>query len=59
MENLNYFIYCESDYYISQCLNIEVASFGNSIDKALANVKEAEALYLEDESEIKIKPKSC
>lgn len=31
MKNLKYLIYRESDYYVSQYLNIEVASFGNSI----------------------------
>jgi predicted RNase H-like HicB family nuclease len=43
MENLNYFIYREGNYYVSQCLSIEVASFGETINEALAN-----ALYLED-----------
>ncbi|MDD5272756.1 MAG: type II toxin-antitoxin system HicB family antitoxin [Methylovulum sp.] len=49
MKNLKYIIYREGDYYVSQCLNIEVASFGETIDEALANLKEAVELYLEDE----------
>ncbi len=46
MKNLKYVIYREGDYYVSQCLNIEVASFGSTIDEALANLKEATELYL-------------
>jgi predicted RNase H-like HicB family nuclease len=49
MKTLKYLIYREGDYYVSQCLNIEVASFGSTIDEALANLKEATELYLEDE----------
>ena len=49
MKNLKYLIYREGDYYVSQCLNIEVASFGSTIDEALANLKEAVELYLEDD----------
>ena len=52
MKNLKYVIYREGDYYVSQCLNIEVASFGSTIDEALANLKEAVELYLEDEQAI-------
>jgi predicted RNase H-like HicB family nuclease len=49
MKNLKYVIYREGDYYVSQCLNIEVASFGATIDEALSNLKEAVELYLEDD----------
>jgi predicted RNase H-like HicB family nuclease len=49
MKNLKYVIYREGDYYVSQCLNVEVASFGSTIDEALANLKEAVELYLEDD----------
>jgi predicted RNase H-like HicB family nuclease len=41
MKNLKYIIYREGDYYVSQCLNMEIASFGSTIDEALANLKEA------------------
>lgn len=50
MKNLKYLIYRDGDYYVSQCLNIEVASFGSTIDEALANLKEAVELYLEDDN---------
>jgi predicted RNase H-like HicB family nuclease len=49
MKNLKYIIYREGDYYVSQCLNIEVASFGAGIDEALSNLKEAVELYLEND----------
>jgi predicted RNase H-like HicB family nuclease len=49
MKNLKYLIYREGDYYVSQCLNIDVASFGSTIEEALTNLKEATELYLEDE----------
>lgn len=52
MKNLKYIIYREGDYYVSQCLNIEVASFGTSIDEALNNLKEAVELYLEDDQSL-------
>jgi predicted RNase H-like HicB family nuclease len=52
MKNLKYIIYREGDYYVSQCLNMEIASFGSTIDEALSNLKEAVELYLEDEQAI-------
>lgn len=48
MKNLKYVIYREGDYYVSRCLNVETTSFGSTIEEALANLKEAVALYLED-----------
>ena len=52
MKNLKYIVYREGDYYVSQCFNMEIASFGSTIDEALANLKEAVELYLEDEQAI-------
>jgi predicted RNase H-like HicB family nuclease len=37
----------EEDWYIAQCLEVDVASQGHTIDKALANLAEAVELYLE------------
>jgi predicted RNase H-like HicB family nuclease len=48
MKSLKYIIYREGDYYVSKCLNVEVASFGSTIDEALANLKEAVELYFDD-----------
>ena len=38
----------ESPWYVARCLEVEVASQGETIDEALANLKEALELYFED-----------
>lgn len=45
-----YILWKEGVYYIAQCLNIEVSSFGKTRKEALANLEEALELYLEDSS---------
>jgi predicted RNase H-like HicB family nuclease len=37
----------EEDWYVAQCLEVDVASQGPTIDEALANLSEAVELYLE------------
>ncbi len=49
MKEISYIIYQEGKYYVAQCLNVEVSSFGETIDEAINNLKEAVELYLEDE----------
>jgi predicted RNase H-like HicB family nuclease len=39
----------EGDLFVSRCLEVEVTSQGESIDDALANLKEALELYFEDQ----------
>ena len=41
-------VWKEGKYFVSQCLNVEVASFGNTKKEALANLQEALSLYFED-----------
>ncbi|MEO8567659.1 MAG: type II toxin-antitoxin system HicB family antitoxin [Ginsengibacter sp.] len=41
-------VWKEGQYYVAQCLNIEVSSFGDTKEDALKNLKEAIELYLED-----------
>ncbi|GBR76574.1 antitoxin HicB [Candidatus Termititenax persephonae] len=41
----------EDDWYVASCLENNVASQGKNIDEALANLKEAVALYYEDDSQ--------
>jgi len=41
-------VYKEGKYYVAQCLNVDVSSFGESEKEALANLQEALVLYLED-----------
>jgi predicted RNase H-like HicB family nuclease len=49
MKNFKYIVYKESKYFVSQCLNVDVSSFGESIDEAVHNLREALELYYEDE----------
>jgi predicted RNase H-like HicB family nuclease len=49
MTALKYVVYQEGKYYVSQCLNVDVASFGKSIDEAVKNLTEAVELYLRDD----------
>src|SRR5438270_3659620 len=39
----------EGDWYVARCLQVEVASQGESVESALANLGEALELYFEDE----------
>ena len=50
MKQLKFVVYREGDYFVSQCLNVDVASFGATIDEAISNLKEAVELYFDDES---------
>ena len=38
----------EAPWYVARCLDVEVASQGESVEAALANLKEALELYFED-----------
>ncbi len=49
MKEINYVIWKEEKHYIAQCLNVDVSSFGDSIDEAIANIKEAVELYFEND----------
>lgn len=48
MKTIKFIVYKEGKHYVSQCLNVEVSSFGKSIEEATANLKEALNLYFED-----------
>ena len=41
-------VWKEGKYYVSQCLNVDVSSFGKTKKEALANLDEALELYFED-----------
>ncbi|HEB02152.1 MAG TPA: type II toxin-antitoxin system HicB family antitoxin [Nitrospirae bacterium] len=45
-------VWKEQKHYVSQCLNVDVSSFGDTKDEAMQNLKEAVELYFEDESEL-------
>jgi len=44
-------VWKEGKYYVPQCLNVDISSFGESRDEALKNLDEAINLFLEDEHE--------
>lgn len=51
MKTFKYIIYKEGDYYVSQCLNVDVSSFGSNVQEAIDNLKEAVELYFDDNGE--------
>jgi len=51
MRSIKYVVYKEGNYYVSQCLNVDVSSFGDTIDEAIASLKEAVSLYFENDKE--------
>ncbi len=42
-------VWKEGKYYVAQCLNIDISSFGESKEEALKNLDEALNLYFEDD----------
>lgn len=48
VKTLKYIVQKEGKYYVSQCLNVDVSSFGNSVQEAIDNLNEALMLYFED-----------
>jgi predicted RNase H-like HicB family nuclease len=47
-------VYKEGKYYVAQCLDVDVSSFGKSEQKALDALTEALELYFEDNPTQKI-----
>lgn len=41
-------VWKEGRYFVAQCLNVDVSSFGKTYEEALKNLEEALELYLED-----------
>lgn len=41
-------VWKEGKYYVAQCLNVDVSSFGRTKKEALANLDEALELYFEN-----------
>lgn len=48
--NLKSVVWKEGKYYVSQCLEVEVSSFGKTRKQASDNFQEALELYFEDVS---------
>jgi len=49
MKQMAYVVYREDEFFVSQCLNVDVSSFGSTREEAVANLKEAVELHLEGE----------
>jgi predicted RNase H-like HicB family nuclease len=49
MKPITYCVYREDEFFVAQCLNVEVSSFGATRDEAVANLREAVELYFEGE----------
>ena len=50
MDEISFVIWKEGRYYVSQCLNVDVSSFGENIEEAKKNLREAVELYFEKEN---------
>lgn len=48
----------EGKLFVARCLEIEVASQGEAVESALANLREALELKLEDEPEVSVPQES-
>ncbi len=48
MRSIQYVVTKEGEHYVAQCLNVDVSTFGDSIDEAVRNIREAVELYFED-----------
>lgn len=46
--NLKSVVWKEGKYYVSQCLDVDVSSFGKTKKEALAHLSDALELYFED-----------
>lgn len=47
MKEIRYVAWKEGKYFVTQCLNIDVSSFGKTMEEASKNIKETVELYLE------------
>jgi predicted RNase H-like HicB family nuclease len=47
-------VWKEDKYFVAQCLNVDVSSFGDTKKQALLNLEEALELYFEDVSLTKL-----
>lgn len=49
MRSFKYVVYQDGKYFVSQCLNVDVSSFGKTMDEAVKNLEDAVELYLRDD----------
>ena len=55
---MDYVVYREDEFFVAQCLNVDVSSLGATRAEAAANLKEAVELCFEGESGEAFKPAS-
>ena len=48
MRNLTAVVHKEDELYVADCPEVGTASQGKTVDEAIANLKEATALYLQE-----------
>ncbi len=48
-QEINYVVWKEDKYFVSRYINVEVSSFGETIEESVKNLKEAVELYFEGE----------
>jgi len=55
MKKINFknIVWKEGKYYVAQCLNVDVSSFGTTKKEALVHLQEALELYFEDNKNLK------
>ena len=53
MRSIKFCVYKEAPYYVAQCLNVDVSSFGQTVEEAIGNLKEAVELHLEDQGDFR------
>lgn len=46
--DLKYAVWKEEKYFVAQCLNVDVSSFGKTDKEAVSNLEEALELYFEE-----------
>lgn len=49
MHTINYVVWKEDEFFVAQCLNVDVSSFAETREGAVTNLKEAVELYFQDE----------
>jgi predicted RNase H-like HicB family nuclease len=53
---LSYVVYQEDDGFVARCLDVNVASEGDTEPEAIDNLREALELYFEDADELDLPP---
>ena len=54
MKTMSFVIWKENKEFVAQCLNVDVSSHGNSLDKTIKNLKEAVVLHFQDKQDVTI-----